>query len=167
MRRRLTLLLVLPTIVLSACFVYAQANTDSKAHRKEIEHLRKAADSLQREARKLEAALSDYAEAFADSLFSLGKKYSDSLSGWTKQFSDSLLQRFQLEDVPFFPAPRYLPRYDPYPTVPDNDNWMIEPRPDERNIPPAPRVIPKRRDSKELPNFPGWRIEKLKNLTEV
>jgi hypothetical protein len=163
MPRHLTFLLVLPTILLSACFVYAQQNTDTKSQRKEIERLRKAADSLRREASKLESEFSELAEAFSDSMFSFSKKYSDSLSGWTRKFSDSLLQRFQLEEVPFFSVPKNQPRYYPEP----KEQWMIEPRPDERNVPPAPRVIPKRRDSKELPNFPGWRIDKLQNLTEV
>jgi hypothetical protein len=133
MRRHLTRLLVLPTILICVCSASAQ---------------------------------SDHFYFFNDKQDSV----------WPKNFVDSLGKNFDLKG---FIAPRspsqkrdLLPQY-PFPEYFSDPRLPGIPLPDARSIPDSrnnellPRVIPKRRDSKELPNFPGWRIEKLKNLAKI
>jgi hypothetical protein len=98
---------------------------------------------------------------------------SDSLEKWTKRFSDSLFKEFKgfsLPDMPTQPKLELLPQYK-YPRYFEDPKLPGIPLPDMRNFPgprnnaPAPRVYPRRKDGIDIPNFPGWRIEKLRNLT--
>ncbi|HJW28384.1 MAG TPA: hypothetical protein VJ508_03940, partial [Saprospiraceae bacterium] len=114
---------------------------------------------------KRETELNEYWDAFADSM-----------TMWSKDlFPDSLFKNFQFDSKQFFvPKPRNddwkLPPY-PYPRYFNDPKFPGVPIPDMRTLPdpgnnePLPRVIPKRRDGNEVPGFPGWRIQKLKNLT--
>lgn len=177
MRPHSTFLLVLPTIMLFAGSTFAQQKDPAEQQqlRQKIEHLRQLADSIQREAQKLETDLNRHLPGFAGSITGWGKAFLDSLPNWTKEFSDSVFGKFQF-NMPFFapvPGPNEMPQWNPpqyrYPRYFNDPDLPGEPMPDieprGRNIEPLPRVIPKRRDGNEIPAFPGWRIEKLKNLT--
>jgi hypothetical protein len=100
----------------------------------------------------------------------------DSVPIWTQDFIDSLTKEFNLKGltIPKWPnqeQKELLPQY-PYPEFFTDPRLPGLPVPDlrnrrDRNNDDPRRVIPKRRDGKEIPNFPGWRIEKLKNLARA
>ena len=151
MPRRLTLLLVLPTVLISALSVYAQ-NDDPSPYFD-----------------PLDDAFTEFSNEFSDSMQLWGKMFSD--SAWGKgSLSDSLFKKFE-GAAPFFaPKRRFeMPEY-PFPEYFNDPRLPGIPYPDQRNQRnngEPERVIPKRRDGRDIPNYPGWRIEKLKNLVQI